>query len=242
MNPQHSKKLKLLEGILGFEFRDRSVGLEAITHSSYLNETNQVSSESYERLEFLGNAVVDLIVATELFDKFPEAREGVLTQLKAEITQNSTLAEISENLGITDCLLVGRSVRQTLERNTAATIISFKHSILANVLEAIIGAIYIDQGFVKTKAVILVFLSSLLEVLDPLTFQRSAKSTLQEALQKNGSPLPVYVLISDLKREGEKRFTVQVLLEDTIAGTGYGSRKVLAEENAAFSALQVIKG
>ena len=241
MISQHSQKLNLLEEILGFEFKDRSLALEAITHSSYLNETEQISSESYERLEFLGNAVVDLIVATELFDRFPSVREGVLTQLKAEITQNSTLAEISENLGMTACLLVGRSVRQTLERNKAATIIAFKHSILANVLEAIIGAIYIDQGFVKTKDIILVFLSPLLEALDPSTFQRSAKSSLQEVLQKNGSPLPVYILISDLKKESDKRFTVQVLLEDTIAGTGYGSRKALAEENAAFSALQLIK-
>ena len=240
MNPQHAKKLKLLEGILGFEFSDHSVALEAITHSSYLNETDHVSSEPYERLEFWGDAVIDLIIATELFNRFPEIREGILTELKAEITQNSTLAEISESLGIADCLLVGRSVRQALERNKTSIMISSKSSILANVLEAIVGAIYIDQGFFKTRDIVLTLLGSLLGNLDPLTVQRSAKSTLQEVLQKNGSRLPVYVLVSDLKRESEKRFTVQVLLEDTIAGTGYGSRKVLAEENAAFSALQAL--
>tara|TARA_Y100000590_G_scaffold215911_1_gene244673 strand:+ start:1907 stop:2632 length:726 start_codon:yes stop_codon:yes gene_type:complete len=241
MNLQHAKKVKLLEAILGFEFTDHAVAIEAITHSSYLNETSQLSSEPYERLEFLGDAVIDLIVATELFDKFPGVREGVLTELKAEITQNSKLAEISESLGITNCLLVGRSVRQTLDRNKVSTIISFKNSILANVLEAIIGAIYIDQGFMKTREIILALLNPLLDTLDPTTFKRSAKSTLQEVLQKNGSPLPVYVLISDLKRESEKRFTVQVLLDDRVAATGYGSRKALAEENAALSALQSIK-
>ena len=216
--------------LLGFQFRDPSLFDCALVHRSYCNEHGMEASDSYERLEFLGDAVLELTVSEYLFRQFPDADEGVLTKSRSSLVSGDVLARVARRLGLGEMLLVGRGVESTGDRN--------QESVLAACFEAMVGAIYLDQGLEVARRFII-------EQLDPELSDiarrgsppENPKSRLQEVLQGMGRPTPSYRMSG---REGPDHcpvFTVEAVVEDTVIGEGRGSRKSDAERAAAAAAL-----
>jgi len=219
-----------LEASIGFTFKNRDLLIQAFTHRSYLNENPGYRLGHNERLEFLGDAVLELVVTEELYNQFPNP-EGDLTNLRASLVNARTLANVALGLNFDSYLLLSRG--ESKDTNSKA-----RHSILANAVEALIGALYLDQGFTAAKRFIDAFiLTKLPEILKNQTY-RDPKSTFQEFSQKNANVTPAYKVLAEWGPDHDKHFRVGVYLGDEEVAVGEGPSKQEAQVAAAVAGLK----
>lgn len=221
------------EKMAGITFRNKELLRRAFTHRSYLNENRDTESSHNERLEFLGDAVLELMVTEYLFEKYPDSTEGDLTAYRASLVNAITLSEVAQSIGVNDYLLLSKG--ETKDTGKA------RQYILANTIEAIIGAIYLDQGYDAGKY----FISkNLFHLIDKIVADKSwidAKSKFQEKAQEKESTTPLYKSLREEGPDHDKRFTVGVYLGDALITEGSGMSKQEAEQVAAKAALEVKK-
>jgi ribonuclease-3 len=218
-----------LEERLGLRFRDPDLLQRAFIHSSHLNENAPGSLESNERLEFLGDAVLGQAIALLLYQGLPASAEGELTRLRAALVRRETLAELAQSLDLGNYLLLGRGEEASGGRRRPAN--------LANALEALIGAAYLDQGEEAAQAMIERLFTPRIERLLAGQHLQDAKSRLQEALQGRHKVAPVYRVVEETGPSHDRRFTVEVMLGDAPLAQGTGQSKRAAEQEAAHAAL-----
>jgi ribonuclease-3 len=217
-----------LEESLKYSFRDRALLAEAMTHRSYVNEHPLENLPDNERLEFLGDAVLDLVISDYLMKALPNSPEGELTRVRAEVVSLPGLAALASSLDIGSGLLLGKGEERSGGRN--------KSSLLADALEALFGAIFTDKGFDAAKAVVLPLFVPLLQQAATDEGQ-DFKSRLQEFLQATHRDLPVYELADSAGPAHDRIYHVDVLIDGRSLGSGQGRTKKSAEQAAAKAAL-----
>lgn len=224
-----SERAASAQRILGHEFADLSLLKTALTHPSYAAE--HVDADTYDRLEFLGDAVLGFIVADYVFERFPEAAEGVLTRRKHHAVSREALAEVAEELGLADLVLLGVGAHAAGERTRA--------SVLENTMEALIAALYLDAGLEAARAFVLRVLSTRLAGLE--AGQTDAKGALQEWSQAAGQGLPVYRIVGVTGPPHRREFRAEVSIGGRMLGEGAGATKQAAQKEAARSALEHLR-
>lgn len=214
----------------GVTFKDKSLLKQAFTHRSYINENKNTRLEHNERLEFLGDAVLELVVTDFLYRKYPGHPEGELTTYRSALVNAITLAEVASNLGMNDFLLLSKGESKDIGRA--------RQYILANTFEAVVGAIYLDQGYDTAKAFIerniFIFADKMIERGNLV----DAKSLFQEKAQEKSGITPSYKLVKESGPDHDKSFTVGVLIGRDQIAVGEGKSKQEAEQNAALRALE----
>jgi len=218
---------------LGISFRQESLLEQAFVHSSYSNENPDFEYPSNERLEFLGDAVLNFIVTEKLYEEFPKLPEGELTEIRASLVCRDTLADLASSLKLGDWLLLGRGE----ETNAGRT----KTSNLANAMEALIGALYLDQGIVKARRFVLRQLKPKLEKIKAGRTPPNYKALVQELIQGQKKPTPVYRLVETAGPDHSKQFTAEILVEGEALGRGIGKSKKIAESQAARAAWEKLR-
>ena len=220
-----SKDLGELCERLGYTFRNHELLEEAFRHSSYVNELPNSGLRDNERLEFLGDAVLDLAISHMLMTLFQDANEGDLSKYRASVVNERGLSRVAKKLGLGDYLLLGKGEELTQGRE--------KPSILANTMEALIGAIYLDAGFSKTKDIISTLFVPLLAKIDSGKPVDDSKSLLQEYTQAVYKIRPEYLLLDERGPAHNRTFKVALLLGGEIMAEGEGRSKKEAEQRAA---------
>ena len=223
-----------LQATLGVKFRDLSLLQQALVHRSYLNENPDLPLASNERLEFLGDAVLGFVVAEEIYQRFPDLSEGELTKFRSALVRGETLGRIALSLNLGEYLYLGRGEEESGGRHRKRN--------LACTLEAVIGAVLIDQGLDAAKSFILGILGSELERAIEDKLAADYKSRLQEIIQSERKMTPVYRTIEEVGPDHAKVFTVEVLAGGSILGQGRGPSKRAAEMEAAREALESLSG
>ena len=220
--------IKDLEAAVGYNFQNITLLQNALTHSSYANERWHNSLMSNERLEFMGDSILGMVVAEYLYRNFPDRPEGELTRMRADMVCEQALSVVAERIGLGGHLLLGRGEEQSGGRNRA--------SILADAVESVIAAMFLDGGMEAAKAFIDRFV--LCDV--PVTKLHNAdyKTALQEKVQEKKNQMLAYALVGESGPDHDKRFTVQVTLNGNVVGTGTGSSKKRAEQDAARDAME----
>jgi ribonuclease-3 len=218
---------------LGLPFKKTFLLRRALTHRSYLNENKDSVIEDNERLEFLGDAVLDFLVGAWIYQKFPEKREGEMTRLRSALVCTQQLAEFARQLGLGRAMLLGKGESDAGGRE--------RQALLCATFEAVVGALYLDSGFEAVKQ----FLEPLLEpTADQIVIDQSdldAKSLLQEEVQSKGLGTPVYRTVASHGPEHSKIFEVEVLVNGQALGQGVGSSKRAAAKAAALDALKKLE-
>ncbi len=226
------EKLKALEKTIGYQFKDPNLLLMALTHSSYANEC-KYGALNNERLEFLGDSVLNLSVSDYLYNSFKDLSEGDLTKLRASIVSEASLAKIARKLNLGDYLRLGRGEENTGGRQ--------RDSILADAVEAIIGAVYLDGGFEKASDFILRYqIPEIYNSLEGKGF-RDYKTELQELIQKGAEQGLQYRIVKESGPDHDKKFVAQVFHNQKLIGEGTGKSKKDAEQQAARQALEKIQ-
>ena len=223
---QDGYTLEMLEERIGYQFRDKTLIKQAITHSSFTNEQKINKAKNYERLEFLGDAVLELVSSEFLFMEQPEVTEGELTKQRASMVCEPSLAFCARDLELGEFILLGRGEESTGGRN--------RDSITSDAMEAVIGAIYLDGGMEPARKFIYRFILSDLE--DKQLFYDS-KSNLQELVQGKLKKELDYELLEESGPEHNKTFRAAVRMEGEVLGEGQGRTKKAAEQQAAYRAL-----
>src|SRR3989338_6864149 len=216
------KDFSLFEKKLGLKFKNKDLLTQSFVHRSYLNENPDFHLNHNERLEFLGDAVLELIVTEELYKKYPEKAEGELTNWRAALVNAKMLTTIAEELGFNEFLLLSRG--ETKELGKA------RQYILANTFEAFIGALYLDLGYDAADVFIKKYLLAKLPQILQDKLYKDAKSHFQEEAQDKVGVTPVYKVIKEWGPDHKKKFTVGVLLDDQLIAEGEGFSKQEAEE------------
>lgn len=214
---------------LGYEFKDDSLFETAVTHSSYVRELDAPPSSCNERLEFLGDAYLDMIISKKLFDLLPEENEGVLTKYRARIVCGESLAQLAREIDLGSQLKLGKGEEQSGGRD--------RESIIADAMEAVIAAIGLDGGYVHAKKFVLTHFEEKIKDVIEGRANSDYKSEFQEKMQESG---PVEISYDTVKEEGpdhDKTFYVEVNVDGSFAGKGKGKNKKEAEQNAARDAL-----
>ena len=221
--------IKDLEQAIGYRFKNITLLQNALTHSSYANERWYDSLMSNERLEFLGDSILGMVVADHLYRNFPNRPEGELTRMRADMVCEGSLARVADKLQLGKHLLLGHGEEQGGGRGRA--------SILADATESVIAACYLDGGMEAAERFIRSFI--LCDV--PVTGLHNTdyKTALQEKVQQKKNQIITYRLVREEGPDHDKRFTVQVLLNAQVIGTGTGSSKKRAEQAAAKAALEI---
>jgi ribonuclease III len=215
---------------IGVEFNDKSLLIKAFTHRSYLNENKGTEMEHNERLEFLGDAVLELAVTSFLYEKYPKRNEGDLTSFRAALVNTNTLSNIAVELGFNEFLLLSKGEAKDTGRA--------RQYILANSFEAVVGAVYLDLGYQAAYAFIAKNIFPLIdEIVSDGTWVDS-KSMFQEKAQEKFGVTPVYETIQEEGPDHDKVFTVAVMINKRIEAKGKGSSKQDAEQIAAHEALK----
>lgn len=217
------------EETAGVDFNDKALLKQAFTHRSYINENRSSGLEHNERLEFLGDAVLELVTTDFLYKKFPEMDEGQLTSLRSALVNADTCALVAQKLGANDFLLLSRGEAKDIGRA--------RQYILANTLEALIGAVYLDQGYDAARNFILNHVTTLADDIIEKGTWIDAKSLFQEKTQEHLGVTPTYKTIRESGPDHDKRFTVGVYAGNDLLGEGEGKSKQDAEQEAARSAL-----
>jgi ribonuclease-3 len=221
--------LDALQEVLGVTFRNRSLLEQAVIHSSYVNENLELVSSHNERLEFLGDAVLGFIIAEKLYQEFPDITEGEMTRLRAALVRRDTLARVARVVGLGDFLYMGKGEEASGGRTKTPN--------LAGALEAVIGAIYLDQGLTTTRDAVLKLLGKELFRVSRYGAGVDYKSRLQELIQSRNQSTPAYRLVAQAGPDHDRRFTVEVMARGVVLGRGNGKSKKLAETEAARLAL-----
>ncbi len=222
--------LELLEDRIGYRFRDQSLLRQALTHSSYINEQKIHKSRDYERLEFLGDAVLELVSSEFLFHRHKDMPEGELTKTRASMVCEPALAFCAREIGLGEFLYLGKGEEMGGGRE--------RESLACDVIEAVVGAVYLDGGMEKAKEFIHRFILSDLE--NKKLFYDS-KTTLQELIQGKLKKDFQYVLLDETGPEHHKTFRVEVWMEQEVIGRGEGRTKKAAEQQAAYQALLLLR-
>lgn len=219
-----------LEGILGVTFKDKNLLQRAVTHRSYLNENRGVAQDHNERLEFLGDAVLELAVTDFLFGKYPDKTEGDLTSIRAALVNTNTLSETSTRLSVNQFLLLSRGESKDVGRA--------RQYILANVFEALVGALYIDQGYDSARDFIAREIFPLTDRIVEKRLWQDAKSRFQEQAQEHAGVTPMYQTLRETGPDHDRLFTVGAFLRDELVSEGTGRAKQEAEQMAAEKGLE----
>lgn len=214
---------------LGFEFQNIDLLITALTHRSYVNEHRKSVSEHNERLEFLGDAVLELVVTDFLFRNYNES-EGILTSWRAALVRTESIGEAGQKLGYEPLVRMSRGEKQGSERA--------RLQILANAFEAVIGAIYLERGYDDAAEFITKNISSKLEAILREGTWRDPKSHLQEVMQKVDGVTPRYVVLEEIGPDHDKVFTLGVYAGDRLVSKGIGPSKQAAQQEAAKAALK----
>ena len=222
--------LAILQQTLNISFNDLSLLEQALVHSSYINENPAFTAASNERLEFLGDAILGFVIAEKLYQDLPGLSEGKMTKLRSVLVRRDCLAHVAAAIGLGDYLYLGKGEEANGGRH--------KPTNLAAALEAMIAAIYLDQGLAAIRAFILRLFHAELEKVASQGAGVDYKSQLQEFTQARWQLTPAYHAIEAVGPDHDKRFTVEVRIGDTVLGRGSGKSKKLAETEAARSALQ----
>ncbi len=225
-------KLEGIEKNIEYTFAEKNYLIEALTHRSYLNENNHWKPNHNERLEFLGDAVLELIVTEEIYHRYPDYSEGKLTPLRAALVNYITLAHISKNIDLESFLLLSKGEAKESSRG--------REVILGNAMEALIGAIYLDGGYVAAKKFINKVVMPELQNIFSKGSYRDAKSLLQERTQADHKVTPVYRVLEEKGPEHEKKFLVGVYINSELIAQGEGFSKQEGELEAAKKAMGVI--
>ena len=229
---RRSTRLDVLQRRLGHEFADRALLRQAMVHRSYLNENPGEALESNERLEFLGDAVLDAVISRRLYDDYPWASEGWLTEVRSLLVRNETLADRARAWDLGRYLVLGRGVESQDGRNRPA--------ILGRAFEALLGAVYLDGGWRAAQRVILCALSDQLDAIAIAGVERDPKSQLQQACQAEWHATPRYHTVEERGPAHEREFRVEVRVNGETLGGGEGPSKQAAEKAAAEMALRAL--
>ncbi len=224
------KDFNEFEEKIGIKFNDQNFLKQAFTHRSFLNENKNFKSGHNERLEFLGDAVLELVTTDFLYTKYPEKNEGDLTSIRSALVNAQTCAEVAAEIKVNDFLLLSRGEAKDEGRA--------RQYILANALEAIIGSIYIDSGYEKARDFILKYITPKTEQIVAEELWVDAKSKFQEKAQDIESITPSYQTIKETGPDHDKKFTVGVFLGGQMVAEGEGESKQDAEQDAARKALK----
>jgi ribonuclease-3 len=226
------EKFRELENIIGEPIINKSHYLQALVHRSFL-EQNEDFEISNERLEFLGDALLSLIVAEYLFNKFPYEEEGFLTKVRAKIVNRNTLGDVGKRINLDKFILVGKNLSKSLVTNSK--------SIVSDAVEALIGAIYLDSGMNACTKFITKFLVEPIVDDGEYLVDENYKSQLLEYAQGRKLKVPTYRVVNEEGPQHDRIFTVEVHVGDISLGIGKGKNKKVAEQNAANSALKEIR-
>lgn len=219
------EKIKELEEKIGYEFKNKELIWQALTHSSFSNEQKINKYKNYERLEFLGDAVLELLSSQFFFETYPEMPEGEMTKLRSSMVCELALAYCARDISLGDYLLLGKGEETTGGRT--------RDSIISDVMEAVIGALYLDGGLSVADAFVKKYILSDLE--SKQLFYDS-KTILQEEVQKEGKSL-TYELVSEIGPDHDKIFVMEVRIDGHTVGKGQGRNKKTAQQQAAYQAL-----
>lgn len=214
---------------IGVRFVDASMLQRALTHRSFVNETEEEIRDN-ERLEFLGDAILDFVVADMLFRRFPDVAEGELTQLRAALVRTDSLAMLASDIQLGEYLLIGKGEENSGGRTRVTN--------LCRGYEALIGAIYMDRGLEVVKDFVLPSLTKLLDFVLEHSLHKDARSMLQERSQAELRFTPIYRLVDAAGPDHEREFLIEVVVGDIVIGQGVGSSKRSAAQSAARAALQ----
>jgi ribonuclease-3 len=226
------QELAGLQAAIGVSFRDPALLRRALTHASYLNENPDCSWGDNERLEFLGDAVVDFVAADYLYAHFPAWQEGQLTSLRAEWVRADTLAQFAADKDLGSYLLLGHGEEQSGGRTRSA--------MLSDAFEALVGAIYLDGGLDAARQFIVPFLEAPAKAQAVSAALRDPKSRLQEWAQSVVHAAPAYITAEESGPDHARQFTVEVLIQGQVRGRGTGHSKQAAEQAAARAALEAV--
>lgn len=217
-----------LSRIIHYTFQDPSLMMMALTHRSFNAQHN-------ERLEFLGDSILSFLIAQELYQRFPKIDEGDLSRLRAQLVKESSLSSIATSMGLGDFIQLGEGELKSAGWR--------RPSILADTLEAIIGAIYLDAGIEPAHQFVLRFFEKQLNEIDPKLIQKDAKTLLQELLQSQKSDLPIYTVVSIEGEAHSQSFTIECIIKKSnIKTQGIGQSRRIAEQEAASKAYQLMLG
>ncbi len=230
---EEKKRFKVLEKKLAYSFKRRETLKSSLTHKSYANENKLPSTEHNERLEFLGDAVLELVVSHLLMEHFPTCSEGKLSKIRASIVNEKTLASVANQLNLGEFMYLGKGEDLGGGRT--------KSSLLSDALEAVFGAVYIDRGFKKAFKVVEKIAKNLFAQLDDEDFYKDYKTQLQETAQLIYKSVPRYKLTNEVGPDHDKQFEIHIHIGNDVFGQGVGKSKKDAEQNAAKQALAKIQ-
>jgi len=232
-NEKALKRIAQLEREINYKFKFKKIAFKALVHSSYANEHSELNIKHNERLEFLGDSVLALVLADDFFNRFPKKREGELSLMLSWLGSESHLTEVAKSINLGNYIFLGVGENNSGGRN--------RSSLLTDTLEAVIGSIYIDGGFLAARKVVLSLFDTGLKTVEKDKNQINCKNDLQSLLHYRKMPDPIYKIVSTSGPEHHKIFTVEVNVNDTILGSGTGLSKKEAEMNAAIDAIENIK-
>ncbi len=231
--PEQEKRIQKLQGIIGTSIDNPFIYIRALRHRSTLADEKFSSIDSYERLEFLGDAVLDLIVTEIIFDLFPNENEGFLTKLRAKLVKGNTLAMYAKKLELNSLMLLGERVRgQGIKES---------QSVLSDLFEALVGALYLDLGYKPTSKFVRNVIEQHVDFDQIVNTLDNYKSLLLEFAQAEQMEIPTYEVISESGPGHDKTFEVRVLVDNKEMGQGKGKSKKAAEQKAARMALRKMK-
>lgn len=224
------EKFQELESVLGYRFGNRDFLLEAVTHRSFVNESKGAELRDNQRLEFFGDAVLGLLVSRRLLERFPAMGEGDLSRLRASLVDEPALAAVADKIRLGTFLLLGRGEEKTGGRK--------KRSILADALEALVAAVYLDGGLAAAEQLVDALFGSSLDRIGIEVIDRDFKTRLQEVCHAVYGKAPYYVLEEVSGPDHERLFEMSVRINDECLGKGFGKSKKGAEQAAARKALE----
>ena len=219
-----------VEKILGYTFRDKNVLLTGLSHSSYANDYLGSSTRGNERLEFLGDAILDMVVSADLYERFPDRQEGFLTKLRAEIVCTEALGKVADHTGLNEYMLLGKGEEIKGGR--------YRHSITSDLVEALIAAVFVDGGIEAAMRTVHRLMDRTIEEGCKDMLPADYKTMLQEKCQKENGAAPVYRIIGEEGPDHDKTFTAAVFIGDRQIAAGKGKTKKEAESAAAAEALK----
>lgn len=233
MTEERVQALKELEALLGYCFKDIGLLDNAMTHRSFVNENSSLPCKDNERLEFLGDAVLELAISDMLMKKFPDYAEGELSKLRASVVNEQPLAGLARRFRIGEFLLLGRGEDTSGGR--------MKSSLLANAFESLIAAMYLDGGFDRTAVFTGMLFGPLIESGTAAAVYRDYKTAAQEICQNLFQELPRYAIIEETGPDHDKRFETSLVVGERIIATGTGKNKKEAEQQAAKMAIETLR-
>lgn len=229
MKNERKKKLLEFQDIIGVSFDNIELLDNALTHTSYANQHNLTYNHHNERLEFLGDAVLSIVVSEYLYKKYKNKPEGKLTKIRAGVVCEASLAEVARKLSVNQYLRIGKGEELSGGRE--------KDSLIADACEAIIAAIYLDKGIEAAREFVIKNLSNKIEITGKGKSYNDYKTRLQELVQKTSLAVIKYRVVSETGPDHNKRFESEVFLNEKCYGRGNGKSKKVAEQNAARAAL-----